>query len=403
MPEFERPVPEGPPAPYRRSPLARAAAAASRLPQPVRIGVAMVAAVSAVAATGTAARLTRDPSPPATRFELSVPPGHGLDLPGRVTSVDLAGDAGAAVSLRCTGHRCRPYFAVLRGDRWRARPLPAALDAGAGYDWVNVVLLPGGGALLRTPSRDWFSPYDGRSWRAAPQRPAGPVDRIRQDRLTALPSPTARWVEVGRRCAGGRAGVISSATGRVAPLTGQPPLEVCWAAPYADPAGRHWVTGTDPVDARPAVAYTRDGGATWRTRRLPASPGLVAGTEVSWSGTRPYAVTLAGRYPGRNLLRGVHTPGPGGWRHTSRWPDSDPLAVRGELVVRRDGSLFAVGGTGAVLISDDGGGSFAPRGHPLRLGPVIRTRDGWVTQLQDVTYAWLHSTDGFTWSRLAVW
>ncbi|MQA25347.1 MAG: hypothetical protein GEU94_07730 [Micromonosporaceae bacterium] len=432
MPEFERPLFEGPPE-RRRGGLAAAVAARAhtsvratlrRLPLPVRVGLAVGLAAAAVAATALPARHTGDrlrvaepPTAPVAAFDLTTPAAGVLDLPGPVVSVDLAADgSGVALAVRCGGRECRPSLAITHGGRWRERTLPDALTIDVGHEFADALLLPGMRVLVRTASGDWFSPDAGRSWRVvtgAERR----VPRVGDGRLAVGPSRKMF------RCTGGAVGVLSRATGAFAPLARQPELDVCWASPLRDPAGRRWVGGVDPA-GRPALAWTADDGANWRAETLPGAGHETAGAMVAWAApgretsheSPRYAMSLAAAYRVHVLARGVYRAAPDGsrergterwrelaaWHETAHWPGSNLLTVRGEAVPRPDGSLLLVNGVGGVMVSDNGGSSFAQIAPRLRLGPVTRTAGGWVSQLQDVSYAWLRSSDGVTWRRLAI-
>ncbi|MGW0432788.1 hypothetical protein ACWDV4_09620 [Micromonospora sp. NPDC003197] len=95
--------------------------------------------------------------------------------------------------------------------------------------------------------------------------------------------------------------VLDRSTGSIAPLASQPPLVRFWLTDVPASIGV-WVMGIDPVSRRPAVAVSRDRGATWTLSvfageaPVPSDDDPVAGqpSVASVDGRTAYAVFTEG-------------------------------------------------------------------------------------------------------------
>ncbi len=184
--------------------------------------------------------------------------------------------------------------------------------------------------------------------------------------------------------------VADPATGRLTLLPEQPPLDDPQVVPGIDPSHGVWVTGRTGSTA--ALAYSGDGGATWRIRQLDSAAGGTSTVLTTADGRTAYL--FASSPTGLRQWRtgdggGTWTPVP----VRMPWP-STASGVFG-AVVRPDGSLLVWqdGPPAPIFLeSTDSGASFHPVSGPS--GPVVMVPGGYVA-LGERTYL---SRDARTWA-----
>ncbi|WP_371636152.1 glycoside hydrolase [Streptomyces zaomyceticus] len=338
-----------------------------------------------------------DPDPGLFGAPPRIPSAEGL--PGWAHSPGFARDgSGFALLASCVGDPaapengfCRQHVAVLdAGAReWvlRRSPLPRA----SGTDGISsdLVVLGPGRALIEEGgaepgARTWFTKDGGRTWRAGDRRTVGTILEIPVGAVLgtdcAVPSGA-----LPDDCVRQRLVVVSPQDGRRRALARVPLLG---ASPrpqeQPEPDGSWWVSGTDPLSGRAAVAVSRDGGRGWTVTRLPsptASPGWY--TAVAVGRDAVYAAEmgeLTGGEPVKNPMRALHRSVDGGRTWQRMWttgPGEQPRSVLG-LPVPGPGGRVEIGTELSEYRSVDGGRTFARLGdgtHHIRRTPLGLLRE----------------------------
>ncbi len=337
-------------------------------------------------------------------------------LPGRPAGLGLARDgSGFALLAECVGDRaapeggfCRQHVAVrdAGAKEWvlRRSPLPEIpLSAGVS---ANLLVLGPGRALVEEGgagpgARTWFTRDGGRSWRAGDRRTVGTTPEIPVGAVltTDCPAPAGASPD---DCERTRVVVVSPQDGRRralarVPLLGAHPRP----AEQPEPDGSWWVSGTDPLSGRAAVAVSRDAGRSWSVSRLP-SPATGPGwyTAVAVGQDAVYAAEmgeLTGGDPVKNPMRALHRSVDGGRTWQRMWttgPERQPRTLLG-LPVPGPGGRVEIGGELAGYASRDGGRTFTRLGdgsHYTRRTPL-----GLLRESDPCRYAL--TADGVRWSE----
>lgn len=313
---------------------------------------------------------------------LTAPP---LQLPGELVEAAFVDELNGYVVARCPDDSCVTFARTSDGGAtWAEEPVPADL----GPAGPNLVGFPGGGLVLT--SGDQVFRYAG-GWARLPAGGAGPVASIGPDQIL-------------RRDDDGTLSVWSAAQGRIGVLATPPALDPLWVAPAPSTDGAWWVGGA--LGGVPAVAVSRDAGATWTVRPLTPVGGPVGSVRISTLGTAVYAVVTG---PGADLLGIEHSDDAGTtFTRTHAGGDADPATVAGDLVPLPDGRLLAVapgagpGQAGTWWISPDDGRSFVQAEDLPAVGRIDRTVLGYVAGGLFTSYA-AFTRDGATWRKLEVW
>ncbi|MGH3759447.1 WD40/YVTN/BNR-like repeat-containing protein [Actinophytocola sp.] len=285
------------------------------------------------------------------------------------------------------------------GEHWSSRSVPRA---GAPPKAVGVVTALGPDEV----AVDWLMREDtqpvarvhstdgGRTWERVSAAVRGSVREIPPG-ATLRP----RCLRPVQRCRGSQVVVVRPGTGESAWLAGLPRL----LSPFPGdvPAGGEywWVAGLDPGTRRPVVALSRDG-RTWTTARLPWRGET---EDQMWSvvanGDTLYAAVRGEQGDSEYGLLAIFRSTDGGrsWTRTGgRMPDTSA----GQLVAAADGTLVVTTGSGATLVSRDGGRTFTRSDQRLD-GYVYWTRAGYVTSVIPGGPI-LFSADGVHWRELAL-
>ncbi|MEV8590324.1 exo-alpha-sialidase [Streptomyces sp. NPDC051180] len=304
----------------------------------------------------------------------------GAALPGWSHSLGFARDgSGFALLVGCVGAAgapesgfCRQQVAVrdAGADEWvvRRSPLPE-IPASQGVS-ADLLALGPGRALIEDgggdrPERTWFTRDGGRAWSPVDRRTAGVVREIPDGAAltTACASPVGGSLD---DCIRERLVVVDPRDGRRRVLAGAPAL-----GPHPVPAGQPepdgswWVSGTDPVSGRAAVAFSRDAGRGWTVSRLPSPTDRpVRRVAVAVGPDAVYAAEmgeLAGGEPVKNPMRALHRSGDGGRTWQRVWttgPVAEPRTLVG-LPVPGPGDRVEIPGELSGHASVDGGRTFA--------------------------------------------
>ncbi|MFB9554603.1 exo-alpha-sialidase [Streptomyces roseoviridis] len=310
---------------------------------------------------------------------------------------------------RPDGGFCRQQVAALdRGARsWALRPTPLPeIPPSRGVSAGLTVLGPGR-ALIEDgggeePERTWFTRDGGRSWRAVDRRTAGTAPLIPAGAVltTACVAPPAATPE---ECARERLVVISPQDGRRRALARVPALGAHpRPAAVPEPDGSWWVSGTDPLTGRTALAVSRDAGRSWSPTPLPSTPGRPAhGVAVVVGPDAVYAAELGeldGGEPVKNPLRALYRSADGGrtWtRVRTTRPDAEPRSLLG-LPVPGPGGRLRVDADLRAYTSEDGGRTFAATEWGSSW--VRRTGIGLLREAGD-RCAYATTRDGVRWSE----
>ncbi|MDV5146573.1 sialidase family protein [Streptomyces sp. SBC-4] len=316
-------------------------------------------------------------------------------LPGWAHSLGFARDgSGFALLAECEGDlaagigSCRQHVAVrdAGAKEWVRRrsplpdiPMPEGVSAHLLALGPGRALIEEGGA--EPTARTWFTRDGGRSWRAGDRRTVGTTPDIPAGAvLTAdCAAPAGALPD---ECDRQRLVVVSPQDGRRralarAPLLGAHPRP----AEQPEPDGSWWVSGTDPLSGRAAVAVSRDAGRSWTVSRLPspaAGPGWYTAVAVGQDAV--YAAEmgeLTGGEPVKNPMRALHRSVDGGRTWQRMWttgPEREPRTLLG-LPVPGPGGRVEIGGELSGYGSVDGGrtfvrldgGSYFTRRTPLGL------------------------------------
>ncbi|WP_329106177.1 glycoside hydrolase [Micromonospora sp. NBC_01699] len=234
-----------------------------------------------------------------------------------------------------------------------------------------------------------------------PVESAPPSGGVVMDLMTTNTQPTQR----------GRLYAVDPEMGRIAPLANQPPLTQYEKIAVPLSAGV-WLEGLDPTTRRPAVAVSRDGGASWVTSifeaekqvgdQAPVRLGISRPEVRTADGQTAFAMFAAGAGPVRIYRT---TDGGQSWKRTN--PDA-----RSWDVPRTPRSLVVAGGRHVVIDraeptapirlfeSTDGRvyQPFAPVGlPPIGIAPIAVDKDLFLYRDYNTIY---RSEDGVHWQPL---
>ena len=309
--------------------------------------------------------------------------GPVLDQPGDLIDIQFADSKhGYALSGECTPG-CRLALAATTdgGHTWSDWLMP---DVNASAGSLPRLATVGDGLAIVAGSDISYATYPGLDWHRVPG-PAGVLDAVPEGgRLwPASPdcgTPLYAWAR----------------DGSLARLKVAPSLTVCSVIPEPAADGAWWVGGRTPDGSAPAVAVSRDRGASWTVTVLPGS-----GTaQVTTLGGRVYATEVTARggqpYPETNRIVAI-------FRSLDRGPfqlvvDNDGTVV-GDVVPLLDGRLVVAGPdwqiTGGPGTPFDRAGGSLPWVYR-----IARTPGGWVAyDLFKAGWAAV-SADGETWQKL---
>ncbi|WP_406059509.1 exo-alpha-sialidase [Streptomyces sp. NBC_01077] len=337
-------------------------------------------------------------------------------LPGWAHSLGFASDgSGFALLASCVSDPavpesgfCRQHVAVrdAGAKEWvlRRSPLPR-IQVMEGVSAGLLALGPGGALVeeggVEPNARTWFTRDGGRSWRAVDRRTVGRTPEIPAGAVltTDCAVPAGALPD---DCERKRLVVISPQDGRRRALVRQPLLG---AQPrpqeQPEPDGSWWVSGTDPLSGRAAVAVSRDGGRGWTVSRLPspvAGPGWY--TSVAVGRDAVYAAEmgeLVGGEPVKNPMRALHRSVDGGRTWQRMWttgPAEQPRTLLG-VPVPGPGGRVEIGGELSGYGSTDGGRTFARLDDGTYY--VRRTQLGLLREASRCQYAL--TVDGVRWSE----
>ncbi|WP_367823165.1 WD40/YVTN/BNR-like repeat-containing protein [Streptomyces sp. LMG1-1-1.1] len=342
-----------------------------------------------------------------------MPSGDGL--PGWAHSLGFARDgSGFALLVGCVSAEaapgtgfCRQQVAVrdAGAEEWvvRRSPLPEIpVSDGAS---ANLLALGPGRALIEDgggdrPERTWFTRDGGRSWQPVDRRTVGVAAEIPAGAVltTECAAPAGALPDA---CVRERLVVVSPDDGRRRTLAAAPPLGAHpQPAGQPEPDGSWWVSGTDPLTGRVAVAFSRDAGRSWTVSRLPSPtdrPGwrvvVAVGPDAVYAAEMG---ELTGGEPVKNPMRALHRSVDGGATWQRMWttgPKAEPRTLMG-LPVPGPGGRVEIGGELSGYASVDGGRTFVRLGggHYTRRTPLGLLREGSRCQ-----YAL--TADGVRWSE----
>jgi photosystem II stability/assembly factor-like uncharacterized protein len=358
-----------------------------------RIGATALAAL-AVAGVAVIAQRDRAGAPPVVAASVADPartwsaegitinglPQPPRDLPGTVRDVEfLDADRGFLVTADC----CTAWVSATTdgGRTWQTSQSPVAgvpsLVAAA-----DTVTLLGDGA-----GRPRATGSDGEHWSAVDSVVGEPSALSGDSRLVPLDSPTC----------GSRTGAVRGAA--LAPVLQPPPITVCWWSPVRAGDGSWWVGGRD-AEARPALAVSRDGGASWQVRTFPGFP-ATAYARAAMLGGHVYAVVLQpaadASLPDRFLA--IASSLDGGETFAPVRPTAGQATIGGDLIPLLDGRLLIVDGAGHWLLSGDDGVSWHRLEGLHATMRLARTEAGYVAYQMATIYT-AFSVDGATWQKL---
>ncbi len=359
-------------------------------------------AVSAVAAAVVAAGAIGYAIRPHDRVAL--PPANPKPV-GDVVEV-MAGDPdhlylrtaeGCPAVISSTECRLHVYASESAGRTWREVTLPPGTDELAGVLGPQVLLAQ---RRSREPIVPQVSTDGGRTW----QLMAGPLGA---QTIQAVPAGLRPWGCLGSGPTGPcQVMAVSPSLLRAGPLAKQPPLDA--ADVQGLPGAGLWVTGHDRTLAhRPALAWSTDGGTSWRTHVFTDAPPSTATVGL---GGWPTVHTLDGRTVYARLLdettgtyRTYRTADGG-----ATWALVDATSQDGgwELVAG-DGALVVRDGdnTGRYLASRDGKpfGAATVTGLPPDAGAVSNAMHGrYVATAESDRKGIYVSDDGYVWRRIAL-
>jgi hypothetical protein len=303
-----------------------------------------------------------------------------IDLPGKVYDVRFVDtELGYALAANCPDDRpydCALTLAVTEdgGDTWATAPLPTPTASAA----AKPTLVPLGRSGLALAGTTKISKDRGRTWGDAPTASS---TAAAGEHLTRVGAQVGTWLPDGRR----------------AVLDRQPDLAVRWVV--GSPAGDAWWVGGERAGG-PAVAVSRDGGATWATRTLPGEWPAGSWAKVAVQGQVVYALVVGGDPAAavatvRGLTRSVDS-----GQTFQRYGDTAGLTtIAGDLVPLLDGRLVAA--APGWRVSDPAGTGFVepPTGLPW-VGRAERNGPGWVAYDLFAAGWTAYSHDGETWQKL---
>ncbi|WP_426364529.1 exo-alpha-sialidase [Streptomyces sp. E-08] len=321
-------------------------------------------------------------------------------LPGWAYGLGFARDgSGFALLAACVSEPtapesgfCRHHVAVrdAGAEEWvlRRSPLPETPET-QGVSASLLVLGPGRALVEEGATgpggRTWFTRDGGRSWRAGDRRTVGTVPEIPAGAVltTDCAAPAGALPDACRR---ERLVVVSPRDGRRRALARMPLLGAHpRPAEQPEPDGSWWVSGTDPLSGRPAVAVSRDGGRGWTVARLPSPvTGPARYTAVAVGRDAVYAAEmgeLTGGDPVKNGMRALHRSVDGGRSWQRMWttgPVGEPRTLMG-LPVPGPGGRVEIAGELSGYGSADGGRAFVDLKdgtHYVRRTPLGLLREG---------------------------
>ncbi|MCX5391499.1 sialidase family protein [Streptomyces sp. NBC_00094] len=337
-------------------------------------------------------------------------------LPGWAHSLGFARDgSGFALLADCVSEPaapesgfCRQHVAVrdAGAKEWVLRRSPLPETRGTEGISANLLALGPGRALVEDGggepgARTWFTRDGGRSWRVGDRRTVGTIPEIPAGAVltTDCAEPAGAGPDL---CDRQRLVVVSPQDGRRralarVPLLGAHPRP----AEQPEPDGSWWVSGTDPLSGRAAVAVSRDAGRSWTVSRLP-SPAAGPGrhTAVAVGRDAVYAAELGeltGGEPVKNPMRALHRSVDGGRTWQRMWTtgrEREPRTLLG-LPVPGPGGRVEIGGELSGYGSVDGGRTFVrlgDGGHFIRRTPL-----GLLREQAPCQYAL--TVDGVRWSE----
>jgi hypothetical protein len=300
------------------------------------------------------------------------------DLPGKVEDAEfIDADRGFLLTRDCAASCTAWVSATTDGGRtWSTARAPGTFGTPPTAA-VHSLVVTGDRITLVDAGGTRSSSTDGVAWDTAtgPPAPAGP----------ALPGD-ARLILLDGRVAA----LLHDGTSLVTPPT-QPPLTVTWVSPVRAGNASWWVGGA--VDGQPAVAVSRDNGATWTRTMFPGT-----GTaRVAFLGTDVHVALTDPRTspPG---LTGVATSTDGGAQFTGPRPVTG-TTIGGDLVPLLDGRILFVDGVGHWLVSTDRGATWQRVSGLHPTDRLARTQIGWVAYGMSTIYT-AYSVDGTTWQKL---
>ncbi|MET7425621.1 hypothetical protein [Dactylosporangium sp. NPDC005555] len=302
-------------------------------------------------------------------------PGLPRDLPGKIVDAEfIDADRGFLLTKECAGSCTAWVSASTDGGRtWSTQRAPGAFGVPDAGDALSLVVTGSRITLIGGPGR--ASSEDGAAWDTADDAPTTAV----------LPGDARLVLRDGRVMA-----LLHDGTTLIAPPA-QPPIGAAWVAPVRAGDGSWWVGGTD--GGHPAVAVSRDGGATWASTTFPGT-----GTaRVSFLGRDVYAA-LTDPTTTPPALVGVAASSDGGATFAPPRPLT-ATTIGGDLVPLLDDRLLIVDGDGHWLVSTDRGGTWqrVTGLHPT--DRLARTQAGWIAYGMSTIYT-AYSVDGTTWQKL---
>ncbi|MGW2015430.1 WD40/YVTN/BNR-like repeat-containing protein [Streptomyces sp. NPDC001927] len=335
-------------------------------------------------------------------------PGFAVDGSGFALLADCVEDAGAPESGFCR----QPVAVLDRGAKsWVLRRSPLSeVPSTDGISADLKVLGPGralieeGGATPET-RRTWFTRDGGRSWRQGDARTSGTAPVIPAGAVLTTDCAEPAGPPTRDECARERLVVIDPGDGRRRALAQGPPLGARpRPAEVAEPDGSWWVSGTDPLSGRAAVAVSRDQGRSWSLSRLP-SPTTEPGwyTSVAVGQDAVYAAEmgeLKGGNPVKNPMRALHRSLDGGRTWERMWttgPVDEPRTLQG-LPLPGPAGRVLITAEDREFVSVDGGRSFRPSGEGT--GFTRRTPIGMLRSGSACAYA--ISADGEQWQKFVL-
>ncbi|GAA4247414.1 hypothetical protein [Dactylosporangium darangshiense] len=352
-----------------------------------------VAALAALAVTGVAVAAVRDdrtappvvaasPTDPARAWTTEGITIDGLpqlpqDLPGTVRDAEfLDADRGFLVTADC----CTAWVSATTdgGRTWHTSlsPVPGMPSLVAGADAVTLI---GTG-----PDHPRATSSDGEHWTSGGSAAPEPAPLIGGSRLVPLDSPAC----------GSRTAAVTGAALSLVPQ--QPPITACWWSPVRAGDGSWWVGGRD-TQGRPALAVTRDGGASWQVSSFPGFPST-AYARAAMLGHAVYA-TVVQPEPDADRLLAVASSDDGGATFAAAHPTAGQATIGGDLVPLVDGRLLIVNGYGDWLLSSDSGVSWHHLEGLHKTMRLARTEAGYVAYEMATIYT-AFSADGATWQKL---